>query len=170
MSDAPARIAELERRVAQLEDHLAVLQLLGAYGPLVDAGRAEEVAALWEPDGTYDYDADAPALEGHEQIVAMVRSQAHQGLLREGCGHVIGPPLVHVDGDAAVATCYSLLVRHESEGGGYRVARLSANRWELHRDERGWRVTRRTNRLLDGRAEGRDLLAHANEGAPDGNL
>lgn len=157
MSDAD-RIAALERRVAQLEDHLSVLQVTSAYGPLVDAGLAEEVAALWEPDGTYDYDADARPLRGRDAIAAMVRSDAHQRLIHGGCGHVVGPPTVHVDGDEATATCHSLLVRHDPDGHGYRLARLSANRWELRRDADGWRVTRRTNRLLDGRADGRELL------------
>jgi hypothetical protein len=157
MSDAD-RIAALERRVAQLEDHLEVLRVTSAYGPLVDAGLADEVAALWEPDGAYDYDADASALEGREAIAAMVRSEAHQRFIHEGCGHVVGPPTIQVDGDGATATCYSLLVRRDPDGHGYRVARLSANRWELRRGQDGWRVTRRTNRLLDGRAEGRDLL------------
>lgn len=157
MSEAD-RIAALERRVAQLEDQLGVLQVTSAYGPLVDAGLAEEVAALWEPDGTYDYDTDARPLRGREAIAAMVRSDAHQRFIHEGCGHVVGPPTIHVDGDEATATCYSLLVRRDVDGSGYRVARLSANRWELRRGEHGWRVTRRTNRLLDGRDEGRELL------------
>ena len=158
MSDAD-RIAALERRVAQFEDHLGVLQVTSAYGPLVDAGLAEEVAALWAPDGTYDDDADARPLRGRDAIAAMVRSGAHHRLIHEGCGHVVGPPAIHVEGDEATATCYSLLVRHDPDGPGHRVARLSANRWELRRGEDGWRVTRRTNRLLDGRPEGRELLA-----------
>lgn len=159
MSESSERIEELERRVRQLEDQVGILQLVSAYGPLVDGGMAEEVADLWEPDGIYDFSADAEPLEGREAIVAMVRSDAHQHYLREGCGHVVGPPLVHVEGERAVATCYSLLVRHDRDGRGYRVARLSANRWELRRSGGRWRVTRRTNRLLDGRADGRALLA-----------
>lgn len=158
MSDAD-RIAALERRVAQLENHLGVLQVTSAYGPLVDAGLAEEVAALWEPDGTYDYDEDARPLRGRDAIAAMVRSEAHQGFIHQGCGHVLGPPAILIEGDEATATCYSLLVRHDPDGGGYRVARLSANRWELRRGDDGWLVTRRTNRLLDGRPGGRELLA-----------
>lgn len=158
MSDTEARLARLEQRVHHLEDHVAILQVINRYGPLVDSGSAEQVAALWDAEGVYDYAAEVPSLEGGDAIAAMVRSGPHQGYLRGGCGHVIGPPLVHVEGDRAVATCYSLLVRHDEAADGYRVARLSANRWELRRDGAQWRVTRRTNRLLDGRAQGRELL------------
>jgi hypothetical protein len=38
------------------------------------------------------------------------------------------------------------------------VWRVAANRWELLRTPAGWRVTARTNRLLDGTEEARDLL------------
>ncbi len=66
-------------------------------------------------------------------------------------------PHVRVEGDTAVATCYQTLIMHRE--GGYRIDRQSANRWELARTADGWRVTRRTNRLLDGSAEARELLA-----------
>lgn len=157
MTDADARLDALERRVQHLEDHLAILQVLHGYGLAVDSGQPEAVADAWTPEGVYD--VDVTAMRGHEQLAAMVRSRAHQSWIHGGCGHVLSAPQVRVDGDAAVATCYSQLVSHDPDGGGFRVSRLSANRWELVRTEAGWKVATRTNRLLDGRAEARDLLA-----------
>jgi hypothetical protein len=86
-------------------------------------------------------------------------SESEDRLAHQGCGHVVTAPRVGVSGDRAVAVCYSLLIRREVDGGGWRVARLSSNRWEPVRRETGWRVARRTNRLLDGGMEARDLLA-----------
>ena len=45
------RFAALERRVQRLEDELEVTRLVASYGPLVDAGEADAVAALWAEDG-----------------------------------------------------------------------------------------------------------------------
>lgn len=157
MTDAETRLDALERRVQHLEDHLAILQVLHGYGLAVDSGQSEAVADAWTPEGVYD--VDVTAMHGHEQLAAMVRSRAHQSWIHGGCGHVLSAPQVRVDGDAAVATCYSQLVSYDPDGDEFRVSRLSANRWELARTEAGWKVTTRTNRLLDGRAEARDLLA-----------
>lgn len=152
------RIAALEARLQRLEDELAIIRLVTEYSPRVDSGSAEEVAALWTQDGRYDYEAGQPDLIGRDGIRAMVRSDAHQGLIHSGVAHVTTTPRVHLDGDRAVATGYSLLIRHDPEGRGYRVARCSANRWELVRDGDTWRAVRRVNRLLDGSDEARELL------------
>jgi hypothetical protein len=68
-------------------------------------------------------------------------------------------PLITVDGDRAVALCYLQLVVHRD--GGFAVARQSANRWDLERGPGGWRVVRRTTRLLDGRPQSGELFAEA---------
>ncbi len=158
------RLTRLERRVRELEDTAEIQRLIATYGPLVDGGDAEAVAALWEPDGVYD--VDTGVLTGHDEIAAMVRSRPHQRLIATGCAHVIGPALVTVHGDEATATCYSQLLLHDDPGnaapetgtgtgesarpGGFRVLRVTANHWHLRRGPHGWRVHRRTNRLLDG--------------------
>ena len=57
------RIAALEARLRQLEDERDITRLIATYGPLVDAGAAAEVAALWTDDGIYD--VDEVYLNGH---------------------------------------------------------------------------------------------------------
>lgn len=155
--DAGTTLEELAARVQALEDQLAIQQLVLAYGPAVDSGSADAVAELFTADGSYSYQADVAALEGREAVRAMVRGRPHQGLIASGCAHVLTAPHVVVTGDTAVATCYSLL--HQRTEDGYAVTRVSANRWDLVRTESGWQVARRTNRLLDGSPEARDLLA-----------
>lgn len=153
--DMEGRIAELESRLQRLEDERDIAQLIAAYGPLVDAGAATEVADLWTPDGVYD--VDEVYLEGHEQLAAMVLSRAHQSWIERGCAHFVGPARVTVDGDTAIAVCHSLMVVRKDER--FVVRRATANHWALVRTVDGWRVSRRTNRVLDGRTESPDLLA-----------
>jgi uncharacterized protein (TIGR02246 family) len=149
------RLARLEQRLQRLEDELAITRLVSSYGPLVDAGEADAVAGLWTEDGTYD--VEGWSMTGREDIRAMVESEGHQGLIAGGCSHFLGPARVAVDGDAAVAVCESLLVRHRDSG--YSVRRAGANRFELRRGPDGWHIVHRTTRALDGSAEARELLA-----------
>lgn len=157
MTDTEQRVARLEQRLQALEDEAEIARLISSYGPLVDSGSADAVAALWEPDGVYD--VDTGRLSGHDEIVAMVHSKAHQRLITAGCAHVIGLPHVTVQGEQAVATCHSQLIVNHENTGGFTVLRVTANHWELRRSAKGWRVTRRTNRLLDGRHDSPELLA-----------
>ena len=158
------RLAAVEARLALLEDERDIARTMAAYGPLVDSGEADGVAALWATDGVYDI--DELFLAGREQIREMVRSPAHQGWIRQGCAHVVGPPHITVDGDRAVAVCHSLMVVHEA--GRYVVRRATANHWLLQRTESGWQVLTRTNRILDGRPESPALLARGVRGEPAG--
>lgn len=149
------RIDELEARLQHLEDERDIRQLIAAYGPLADAGAATEVAALWTSDGVYD--VDEVYLEGQDQLAAMVLSKPHQSWIEAGCAHVVGPVHVTIDGDRAVAVGHSLMVVQQD--GRFVVRRATANHWVLVRTSAGWRASRRTNRVLDGRDESPALLA-----------
>ncbi|MFC9790959.1 nuclear transport factor 2 family protein [Rhodococcus sp. NPDC127528] len=163
MTDSTDLVRRLAERVQLLEDKLDIMHLISGYGPAVDSGSAEAVADLWTEDGRYD--VDTGAMTGRTEIEAMVRSRNHQSYIHGGCAHLVGPPHIVLDGDTAVATCHSQLVMHDGESGTNRVARITANRWELARVDGRWKVTVRTNRLLDGRAEAREILAAGATGA-----
>ncbi len=151
----PDRLAALEARLQLLEDERAIARLVASYGPLVDAGEADRVADLWTDEGVYD--VEGYHMGSRDEVAAMVRSDAHQRLIGNGCSHFLGPAHVTVDGDRAVAVCESvLLVRHKDR---VLPARIGANVLELVRTADGWRTTRRTTRGLDGSAEARELLA-----------
>lgn len=152
------RLHDIERRLKKLEDERDIARLIASYGPLVDSGDAEGAAALWTLDGCYD--VEGWTMSGRDEIAAMVRSDAHQGLITGGCCHFFGPPVVEVSGDVALAVCEStLLVRRES--GGYLVARAGVHLLRLRRDQDGWRIVSRIARQLDGTSAGRDLIAEA---------
>ena len=155
--DAEGRIRALEERIAALEDQLALYRLVSTYGPAVDTGSGPEAAALWADDGAYEFDTSR--LDGPEGIAAMVAGETHQGLIHQGCAHILAMPVITVDGDEARATGYSRVYRHVGEG--YEVWRVSANHWRFRRTQEGWKVTHRVNRTLDGSPEARGILRRA---------
>lgn len=154
MSDLEETVRRLEDRVRQLEDQVELYQLISSYGPAVDSGSADQVAAIWTEDGTYDT-IPAPLI-GRDGIRAMVRSDGHQSLIANGCAHVMALPHVKVDGDQAVATGYSRVYLHD--GDGFKVWRASSNRWEFVRTPEGWRAVSRVNRALDGAEDAKQIL------------
>lgn len=151
------RLADLERRLQQIEDERAIERLIASYGPLVDAGDPESTAALWREDGVYD--VENWLMNGREEIAAMVRSRGHQDLIARGCTHFLGPAVVTVTADEAVAVCESTLL--VKQGNEFRVARGGANYFHLERapdSPRRWQIVRRITRMLDGAEESRALL------------
>lgn len=150
------RMVAIERRLKMLEDEREIARLIASYGPLVDAGDADGAAALWTVDGSYD--VGDWLMSSRDDVAAMVRSDAHQGLIARGCCHFFGPPVVEVTGDDAVAVCEStMLVRRES--GGYAVARAGVHLLRLRRDGDSWLIVSRVARQLDGTPAGPDLIA-----------
>ncbi|MGW5381202.1 nuclear transport factor 2 family protein [Nocardia sp. NPDC003963] len=148
-------LAGLVVRVQRLEDELAIIRKLTSYGPLVDSGAADAVAALWTEDG--EYDVEGWRMVGRADLRAMVRSEAHQDIITGGSAHFFGPAHIErIEGDEATALCESILVRHED--GRFYIWRAGAHRIELRRTDDGWCVTRRVTRPLNGDAEGRMLL------------
>lgn len=158
IDDLRAAVAALASRVQLLEDHLAITQLVAQYGPNVDSGSAEATANLWTENGTFDA-VGAIEMQGRGQIAGMVRSQGHQGLIVNGCGHVLTVPHVLVEGDEAEGRSYALNIRWDPDTERFWVARVSANTWRWVRTEEGWRIAQRVNANLDGTPEHRAMLA-----------
>ncbi|MCV7283287.1 nuclear transport factor 2 family protein [Mycolicibacterium flavescens] len=149
------RIADLERRLRRIEDEREIERMIASYGPLVDAGDADAAADLWAVDGSYD--VEGWFMSSRAEVAAMVRSDAHRGLIEAGCCHFLGPAVVTVDGDDAVAVCESVLVTRK--GDGFAVWRAGANHFRLRRGDGRWRIVARRTRAFDGGAEARELLS-----------
>ena len=152
MADLESTVAALAAHVARLEDELAIHRLIVRYGLAVDVGDAEGAAATFASDGVYD--VDVGRMEGREAVAEMVRGPRHQEMVGH-CAHQIGPAVVALDGDRAVATGYSLV--YLATRAGTHVYRVSFNRWELARRDGSWTIVRRTTRIL-GDPEGGALL------------
>lgn len=153
---ADARLDALERRVAALEDELAIHRLIVRYGFAVDTGDADATAALFADDGVYDVDGTL-VMNGRDGVAAMVRGPRHQSLL-PNCAHTIGPAVVALDGDRAIATAYSRIYKRDGDAIG--LWRLSFNRFELERRDGRWQIVRRTTRML-GHDEAQPIFRRA---------
>ena len=153
--DDKVELAALAKRLRRIEDEREIERLIASYGPLVDAGEADATADLWAVDGTYD--VEGWPMRSRDDVAAMVRSEAHQGLIARGCCHFLGPAVVTVDGDDAVAVCESALLIKSTKG--FAVYRAGANHFRLHRRDGRWQFVRRTTRALDGGTDARHLLS-----------
>lgn len=152
-----SRVDALERRIALLEDELAIHRLIVRYGFAVDTGDAEATAALFTTDTVYDVDTTL-VMRGRDEVAGMVRGPRHQSLL-PNCAHTIGPAVVTIAGERAVATAYSRIYQRRN-GEALELWRLSFNRFELERRDAGWQIARRTTRLL-GHDEAQAIFARA---------
>ncbi len=155
-----ARLNALEERVGGLEDQVAVHRLINSWGPAVDIGEADAAASLFSDDSILI--SDLSRLDGPAAVSAMVHSEGQQSLIRQGCAHVPAFPIVNLEGDRGNATGYTRVYLHTDEG--YEVWRVSANHWEFRRTADGWRVSRRTNHVIDGGPEASEILRRAFDG------
>jgi uncharacterized protein (TIGR02246 family) len=156
IEDLERTVSELGRRVAVLEDELAIHRLIVTYGFAVDTGDAASTASLFTADALYDVDGTL-IMKRRSGIADMVRGQRHQSLL-PNCAHTIGPAVVRVDGDRAIATAYSRIYLRKSDR--VELWRLSFNRFELERRDGGWQIARRLTRMV-GHEEAKDLFVRA---------
>jgi ketosteroid isomerase-like protein len=138
------RLERLERRIAELEAERDIQRVIVTYGFAVDSGDADATRARFEDDAVFDIGTSV--MNGADEVHAMVCGAAHQSLL-PGAAHTIGPAVVHVDGDHAVATGYSRIYR--TVDGRFELFRLAANRWELTRTDGTWRIARRDSRVAN---------------------
>jgi uncharacterized protein (TIGR02246 family) len=159
MAEMSEEMLRLSETVRVLQDEREIIQLISSYGPAVDSGSSEAAAAIWTEDGVYD--SDSAVWRGRAEIAGMVEGDFHQGLIAGGAAHVVGVPHIRINGHRAVATCYSRVFRRVD--GGFETYRVASNRWELVRTPEGWRTAYRTNRMIDGSAEARELLRRAGE-------
>lgn len=148
-------MAEIDRRLRELEDRAAIANLIAAYGPLADTGNGAELAQLWVEAGEYEIGGFG-LVKGHEALAAMMDSEIHRGLMEQGCAHMLSPHRIELSGDKAVAVGYSVVMRMIGET--YEPWRVSSNRWWLVRTKAGWRVKRRENTPLDGTVAARSIL------------
>ena len=168
-----ATIKTLEERVRAIEDRLEILNLIAGHPPSADTGSGEFAASFWAEDGVFDQGGTLRA--GRE--IANFSSPQFQAAMRQGIAHFAGLPHIRLMGDKAVVTSYlqvlapdhvaapdPLSAHPPPEGAqGYRVHRLSANRWDLIRTPEGWKIARRTLRLIEGKDASREVLRSATE-------
>ena len=156
----------IEDRLRAIEDRLEIINLIAGHPPGADSASPEYAASFWAEDGVIDMGAGE---KPYDTMLDILRSPGFKTAQTQGICHFAGLPHVEVDGDTAVATSYLQILAADPKGEpfelsahgtskGFRVLRLSANRWELVRGKDGWLIKSRTWRGMD-HAESRTLLA-----------
>src|SRR6266478_5903451 len=162
----------LEDRIRAIEDRLEIYNLIASHPPSADTGGSEHIAASWVEDGVFDRGENLSSPRGRSTIANQVQSPEHQAAIARGIAHFTGLPHVAIDGDTAIVTSYLQILVPQTEGNpvevpnhgsskGFRVHRMTANRWELVRTAAGWKIKRRTLRQLDGTEPARKILRQA---------
>lgn len=162
----------LEQRIAAIEDRLAIYNLIAGHPPSADTGADYYAEAVYAEDGVFDRGANLSGAVGNKAIAAMLRSEGHQAAIAGGLAHFTGLPYIELNGDQAVVTSYLQILtpRHSGEAvevpnhgasRGYHIHRVVTGRWELLRTAAGWKIKRRTIRLVDGSEPAREVLRGA---------
>src|SRR5215470_3083468 len=172
--ESPAMPADrsLEDRLRAVEDRLEIYNLIASHPPTADTAGRDHIAASWVEDGVFDRGEDLSSPRGRDVIADHVLSPAHQAAIAGGLAHFTSLPHVAIDGDSAIVTSYlqilvpqtqgdAVEVPNHGSGKGFRVHRMTANRWELVRTSEGWKFKHRTLRQLDGTEPARKILRGA---------
>ena len=161
----------LENRIRDIEDRLEIYNLIASHPPSADTGADFYARAVYAEDGVFDR-GDKPGGRSVDEYGELMTSAEHKAALEGGLGHFAGLPYIELDGDKATVTSYLQILTPDAQrepvpvpnhgsSKGFRIHRLAANRWELRRTPKGWRIARRTLRPLDGTPPARELLKSA---------
>jgi hypothetical protein len=162
----------LEDRIRAIEDRLEIYNLIASHPPSADTAGSDHIAGSWVEDGVFDRGENLSSPRGRDTIAKQVQSAEHQAAIARGLAHFTGLPHVAIDGDTAVVTSYLQIlvpqtqgdpvdVPNHGSGNGFRIHRMTANRWELVRTKEGWKIKHRTLRQLDGSEPARKILRGA---------
>jgi SnoaL-like domain len=162
----------LERRIRVIEDRLEIYNLIAGHPASADTGADYYAKAVYAENGVFDRGANLSGASGNKAIAATLKSAGHQAAIAGGIAHFTGLPHIALDGDRAVVTSYLQILTPNRSGEavevpnhgasrGYHIHRVVVNRWELVREAAGWKIERRTLRLVDGSQPSRDILRGA---------
>ena len=168
------RNGDLEARIRAIEDRLEIYNLIAGHPPSADTGATGYAEAVYTEDGVFDRDGGLSGATGNKAIAASLKSAGHQSAIAGGLAHFTGLPHVTLHGDRAVVISYLQILTPNKFGAtvevpnhgvsrGYHIHRVVANRWDLVRTASGWKIKRRTLRLVDGSQPSRDILRGAFE-------
>jgi hypothetical protein len=169
---APSQDKTLEARLRAVEDRLEIYNLIAGHPPSADTGADYYAEAVYMEDGVFDRGANLSGAHGNKAIAAILKSDAHQAAIAGGLAHFTGLPYIELDGDGAVVTSYLQIltpnktaepveVPNHGASRGYHIHRVVTSRWELRRTAQGWKIKRRSIRLVDGSEPSREILRGA---------
>lgn len=155
----------LETRLQEVEDRLAIYNLIASHSPIIDTQSNSLMKEMFTSDGILDRGE-----LGETHIAQIGPNQPDMdAALEQGLAHFGTLPYVVMKADRATAISYvgvtvlepalaPIVVPMHGRGAGHRLFRMTANRWELLRTPSGWRVERREVFVVDGTDKPRDLF------------
>ena len=161
----------MEDRLRAVEDRLAIFQLIASHPPAADTGNDGYYRDAFVADGVIDLgggktrDRQRGDRRHGEDAGAPRRDRRRPVPFRRAAAR-------ELDGDTAVAISYFQMSRRTKRAtrrsrpataprAAFASIALGANRWDLKRTATGWKVVRRSLRMLDGSREAQDLLKSA---------
>jgi hypothetical protein len=161
-----------EERLRAIEDRLEIYNLIASHPPSADTGCAAYAEAVYTEDGVFDRGPGLEGAAGNKALGALLQSKGHQAAIAGGLAHFTGLPHVELDGDRATVISYLQILTPGKSGEpvevpnhgasrGYHIHRVVTNRWDLVRTQSGWKIKRRTIRLVDGSEGSREILRGA---------
>jgi hypothetical protein len=162
----------LEHRLRAIEDRLAIYNLIASHPPSADTGASAYAEAVYAEDGVFDRGPGLTSTTGNKAMGDLLASPGHRAAIAGGLAHFTGLPYVAIDGDEAIVISYLQILTPKTSGDlvevpnhgssrGYHIHRVVTNRWELKRGADGWKIKRRTLRLVDGSEPSREILRGA---------
>ncbi|MFZ3354821.1 MAG: nuclear transport factor 2 family protein [Xanthobacteraceae bacterium] len=162
----------LESRIRAIEDRLEIYNLIAGHPPSADTGADYYAEAVYAEDGEFDRGAGLTGGVGNKAIAAVLKSPGHKAAINGGLAHFTGLPHITINGDDAVVISYLQILTPNKSGEaievpnhgasrGYHIHRVVTNRWELRRTASGWKIKRRSIRLVDGSEPSREILRGA---------
>jgi len=159
----------LDRRIRAIEDRFEIYNLIAGHPPNADTGNAPYAEAVFTADAVFDGGPDLSGAAGNKAIGANLVSTGHQAAIAAGLAHFTSLPHVMINDDTAVVVSYLQILTPKKSGEtvevpnhggsrGYHIHRVVANRWDLVRTASGWKIKRRTLRLIDGSEPAREIL------------
>jgi hypothetical protein len=153
----PSKNRTVEQRLQAIEDRLEILNLIAAHPVGADSASHDFAESFWMADGTVNTAGEA---KPYEAMIGVLNTPGFAEAQRQGICHFAGLPHIALDGDRAVATSYLQILAADPDGKpfelsahgtskGFRVLRLSVNRWDLVRTPQGWRIKNRSMRGMD---------------------
>ena len=132
------------------EDIVAIQQVLARYTLALDSRRADLIVDCFIDDGTMQI-GELYKLPAKDFAAMSVESLPNFGATQ----HMLGLPLIHVDGDTAWSRCH-YMAQHINDNVSPRAFMIGG--WyddELVRTDKGWRIAKRRGCPLwaDGNAE-----------------
>ncbi|MCU1480925.1 MAG: hypothetical protein JWQ19_1711 [Subtercola sp.] len=164
-------VASLEARLATLEDERAILAVLSRYAYYADSGLDEKWVDLFTEDGVIDMatgggDAYGAGLvftgrAALESFITDPLGHHRPGFYRQSMHAHTNNSIVKIDGDTAVATTYSLLLKDSD--GQMEVSGGGINEWMFERHGSEWKMSLRRRRQVGHPATAEVLSATEEE-------